>query len=72
MTVSGHKYQLDRDAVESALGGVLPEPIREHFIVINGRRWPPKQVLALEGLRRRRAAPVLQGQLSCAFSISFL
>jgi hypothetical protein len=47
MTVSGHKYQLDRHSVESALKGVLPEPIHEHFIVINGRRWPPKQVLAL-------------------------
>jgi hypothetical protein len=47
MTVSGHKYQLDRHSVERALEGVLPEPIHEHFIVINGRRWPPKQVLAV-------------------------
>jgi hypothetical protein len=47
MTVAGHKYQLDRHVVETALEGVLPEPIHEHFIVINGRRWPPKQVLAL-------------------------
>src|ERR1035438_9887731 len=28
--------------------GCPPEPIYEHFVVINGRRWPPpKQVLAL-------------------------
>jgi hypothetical protein len=47
MTVSGRKYQLDRGGVEAALRGVLPEPIREHFVVISGRRWPPKQVLAL-------------------------
>jgi hypothetical protein len=47
MTVSGRKYQLDQPGVEAALQGVLPEPIREHFVVINGRRWPPKQVLAL-------------------------
>jgi methylmalonyl-CoA mutase cobalamin-binding subunit len=47
MTVSGHKYELDRDRVQAALEGVLPEPIREHFVVINARRWPPKQVLAL-------------------------
>jgi len=47
MTVSGHRYQLDRHAVEATLEGVLPEPIQEHFVVINGRRWPPKQVLAL-------------------------
>jgi hypothetical protein len=47
MTVSGHRYDLDRRNVEAALQGVLPEPIQEHFVVINGRRWPPKQVLAL-------------------------
>lgn len=47
MTVSGHRYELDPRDVEAALDGVLPEPIHEHFVVINGRRWPPKQVLAL-------------------------
>jgi hypothetical protein len=47
MTVSGRKLQLDRHRVEAALEGVLPEPIHEHFVVINGRRWPPKQVLAV-------------------------
>jgi hypothetical protein len=47
MTVSGHRYDLDARRVQKALEGVLPDPIREHFVVINGRRWPPKQVLAL-------------------------
>jgi hypothetical protein len=47
MTVSGHRYNLDSRSVEAALQGALPEPIHEHFVVINGRRWPPKQVLAL-------------------------
>ena len=47
MTVSGHRYELDRHGVQAVLEGVLPEPIHEHFVVINGRRWPPKQVLAL-------------------------
>jgi len=47
MTVSGHQYDLDPPSVQEALQGVLPEPIQEHFVVINGRRWPPKQVLAL-------------------------
>ncbi len=47
MTVSGHQYSLDSRSVEAALQGALPEPIHEHFVVINGRRWPPKQVLAL-------------------------
>ena len=47
MTVSGHQYNLESRSVEAALQGVLPEPIHEHFVVINSRRWPPKQVLAL-------------------------
>ena len=47
MTVSGHQYNLDSRSVEAALRGALPEPIHEHFVVVNGRRWPPKQVLAL-------------------------
>ena len=47
MTVSGHQYSLDPQGVEAALDGELPEPIHKHFVVINGRRWPPKQVLAL-------------------------
>ena len=47
MTVAGHHYSLDSGSIETALQGALPEPIREHFVVINGRRWPPKQVLAL-------------------------
>jgi hypothetical protein len=47
LTVSSHRYDLDSRAVEVALEGVLPEPIQEHFVVISGRRWPPKQVLAL-------------------------
>ena len=47
MTVSGHRYELDAHGVQVALEGVLPEPIHEHYVVINGRRWPPKQVLAL-------------------------
>ena len=47
MTVSGRQYDLDARRVHEALEGVLPDPIQEHFVVISGRRWPPKQVLAL-------------------------
>src|SRR6266568_5938600 len=47
MTISGQRYDLDARRVQEALQGELPEPITEHFIVVNGRRWPPKQVLAL-------------------------
>jgi hypothetical protein len=47
MTVSGRTFDLDPQRVEDALRGQLPEPIHEHFVVVSGRRWPPKQVLAL-------------------------
>ncbi len=47
MAVAGRRYDLDSRRVQQALQDELPEPIREHFVVINGRRWPPKQVLAL-------------------------
>lgn len=45
--VSGRVYHLDSQGVEGAVSDTLPEPIREHFVIIGGRRWPPKQVLAL-------------------------
>jgi hypothetical protein len=47
MTIMGRAFDLDPHRVEHALEGELPEPIHEHFVVISGRRWPPKQVLAL-------------------------
>jgi hypothetical protein len=47
MTIMGRAFDLDPRRVEHALEGKLPEPIHEHFVVISGRRWPPKQVLAL-------------------------
>jgi hypothetical protein len=53
VTVSGHEYNLNSESVEAALQGALPDPIHEHFVVVNGRRWPPKQVLAwVTGLDR--------------------
>ncbi|MGH9187631.1 MAG: hypothetical protein ACRD0U_17750 [Acidimicrobiales bacterium] len=44
--VAGHDFDLDHEAVENAVTGVDPEPIHEHYAVIAGRRYPPKQVLA--------------------------
>jgi hypothetical protein len=53
VTVSGRQYDLDSRSVEAALQETLPEPIHEHFVAVNGRRWPPKQVLAwVTGLDR--------------------
>jgi hypothetical protein len=45
--VAGQDYDLSRAAVERAVTAVEPEPIRDHYVVVAGRRYPPKQVLGL-------------------------
>jgi hypothetical protein len=45
-TVAGRRFRLERGAVEKAVASELPDPIRDHFVVVGGRRFPPKQVLA--------------------------
>lgn len=44
--VAGESFELDATRVEHALAGLDPEPIREHYVVVGSRRYPPKQVLA--------------------------
>jgi hypothetical protein len=46
-TISGRSVDLDRATVEDALAAVIPEPVREHYVVVCGRRYPPKQVIQL-------------------------
>jgi hypothetical protein len=46
-TVAGHQYEFEASIVESVLESVDPEPINEHYVVVGGRRFPPKQVLGL-------------------------
>ena len=46
-TIAGCPFELDRGLIESVLEAVEPEPVKEHFVVVKGRRFPPKQVLAV-------------------------
>lgn len=46
-TVAGRQVDFDRGAVEAAVSGVLPDPLKEHWVAVAGRRFPPKQVLEL-------------------------
>ncbi|MGH9225078.1 MAG: hypothetical protein ACRD2W_15165 [Acidimicrobiales bacterium] len=46
-TIAGSQFDLDASVVESALDAVEPEPVQEHYVVIGGRRFPPKQALAV-------------------------
>jgi hypothetical protein len=45
-TISGQPFQLERTEVERCLGDLLPDPVQEHYVVVRGRRFPPKQVLS--------------------------
>lgn len=51
--VAGEHFELDVEGVERVAADLDPEPIREHYVVIGRRRYPPKQVLAaVTGLDR--------------------
>ena len=51
--VAGTEFDFSRLSVERSVEAVEPEPIREHYVIVGGRRYPPKQVLAqLTGLDR--------------------
>ncbi|MBV8159509.1 MAG: hypothetical protein JO265_01170 [Acidimicrobiia bacterium] len=45
--VAGQDFDLTPESVIAAIDGEAPEPIQEHYAVVAGRRFPPKQVLGL-------------------------
>lgn len=52
-TIARQPYELTSEEVERALRSLDPEPIREHYVIVGGRRFPPKQVIAaVTGLDR--------------------
>jgi hypothetical protein len=44
--VSGRTFTFRRSALEKLARSLEPEPIRAHFVVIGGLRYPPKQIVA--------------------------
>lgn len=52
-TIAHHPFDLTREHVEGAMAGVTPESIQAHYVIVNGRRYPPKQVIdVVTGLDR--------------------
>lgn len=45
--IAGRAFELDASEVESALEGIQPDPITDHYVVVGGRRFPPKQVVGV-------------------------
>lgn len=53
VTIAGAAFTLDRATVEERMRDVLPDPVKDHFAVVGGRRFPPKQVVSrVTGLDR--------------------
>lgn len=53
VTIAGRGFDLTSRGVARAVRAVDPEPIASHYVVIDGRRFPPKQVIGhVTGLDR--------------------
>lgn len=44
--LKGKAYNLTREEVEIKMRGIEPEPARKYIIIMNGKEYPPKQILA--------------------------
>jgi hypothetical protein len=44
--IAGEEFELEPNQVEACLRDSLPDPLYEHYVVVRGRRFPPKQVLS--------------------------
>ena len=52
-TIAGRSVELTSGEIEGVAARLEPEPIDVHFAVVNGRRFPPKQLIeAATGLDR--------------------
>lgn len=45
-TIAGRTIELEPERIEEVTTGLLPAPLKEHYVVVAGRRFPPKQVLS--------------------------
>jgi hypothetical protein len=53
VVIAGRPFALRASQIERAMTDVLPEPLRDHYVVVGARRYPPKQVLSrVTGLDR--------------------
>lgn len=44
--LNGKAYERTREDIENSMASEQPEPVRQYFVIVNGKRFPPKQVLA--------------------------
>ncbi len=46
-TIAQQAFDFDANEVSRSLRGVMPEPLDDHYVVVAGMRYPPKQVIGL-------------------------
>ncbi|SRR6266536_4280041 len=52
-TIARQEFTLEAAEIEDRIHDVLPDPLGEHYVVVAGRRFPPKQVISvMTGLDR--------------------
>lgn len=44
--ISGEEFELDQSRIAACVKTLLPDPVQEHYVVVDGRRFPPKQVIS--------------------------
>jgi hypothetical protein len=45
--IARQDFLLDEEDIERRLRSVTPEPLTDHYVVVAGKRFPPKQVIGL-------------------------
>jgi hypothetical protein len=45
--IAQQEFAFEARDIERQLRDVMPEPLGDHFVVVAGRRFPPKQVISL-------------------------
>lgn len=45
--IAQREFAFDAAEIEELLRDVMPDPLGDHFVVVGGRRFPPKQVISL-------------------------
>lgn len=46
-TVAQREFAFEAAEIERQLREVMPDPLGDHYVVVAGRRFPPKQVISL-------------------------
>jgi hypothetical protein len=46
-TIARQDFELDGEQIARRLRDVLPEPLDDHYVVVEGTRYPPKQVIGV-------------------------